>query len=306
MQRFSFGRLLLVPLTLMAVSASAQVISVDTTTFWKKKIGFGANFSQAAFSENWTGGGVNSIGLSGFFNYKANYKKNRTSWDNEIDLLYGFVNNEGQGFRKTIDRIYLDSKVGHAITPKWDFSGSLNFLSQFNNGFKYEKDANGVEQEFLISDFMAPAFITAGIGVEYHPVDYFKIRINPVAPRITLVNDPVRFVSTVGEKPYGVDTTKNARFEWFALQVMADFNKDIAKNLNLKWRYMMYANYETFSFQEIDHRLDITLTAKVNKFVNVNIGGILLYDFDQIDEVQYSQSFNLGFQYTFQNFEEKK
>ena len=31
----------------------------------------------------------------------------------------------------------------------------------------------GVEQEILISDFLAPAYITSAWGVEYHPVDYF-------------------------------------------------------------------------------------------------------------------------------------
>jgi len=32
----------------------------------------------------------------------------------------------------------------------------------------------------------------------------------------------------------------------------------------------------------------------------------LLYDFDQVNEVQFSQVFNIGFAYSFQNYEEKK
>ena len=85
----------------------AQVIRVDSTTHWKKAFKAGLNVNQASFSTNWKAGGVNSIGFTALLNYKANYKKNKTTWDNEIDLLYGMVNNQGQGYRKTLDRILL-------------------------------------------------------------------------------------------------------------------------------------------------------------------------------------------------------
>jgi len=39
--------------------------------------------------------------------------------------------------------------------------------------------------------------------------------------------------------------------------------------------------------------------------VNVNIGGIFLYDYDQDASAQYSQAFSLGVLYSFRNFEEK-
>ena len=132
------------------------------------------------------------------------------------------------------------------------------------------------------------------------------MRVSPFAPRITIVNDPTRFTKTVGPTPYGVDSTSTTRFEWLAFQLTADFNKEIAKNMTLKMRYLLFANYETLEAKTIDHRFDIMLTAKVNKFINVNVGGILLYDFDQDSGVQYSQLFNLGFAYTFQNYQEKK
>jgi len=137
-------------------------------------------------------------------------------------------------------------------------------------------------------------------------VDYFKVRISPFAPRITIVRDPTRFTKSVGPEPYGVDSTKTARIEWLAFQLMAEFNKEIAPNINLKWRYMMYANYETIEPKTIDHRIDLDIMAKVNKYINVTLGGILLYDYDQDSGVQLSQVFSFGFLYTFQNYEEPK
>jgi hypothetical protein len=291
----------------IASQVDAQIIRPDTLSNWKKKLVINLNVNQASFSSNWKAGGVNSIGINGLFNYTANYSKNRDSWDNQIDLTYGFVNNEGQGFRKTIDRIYLDTKYGYKLSEDWGLFASLNFASQFADGYRYDKDANGVEQETAISDFLAPGFITVALGAEYHPVDYFRVRISPFAPRVTIVRDPERFIPAVDPvAPYGVEPPDEARFEWLAFQVTAEFDKDIAQNLNLKWRYLMFGNYETLALRTIDHRLDLMFNAKVNSFITVGLGGILLYDYDQDSGAQVSQVFNLGFAYTFQNFEEPK
>jgi hypothetical protein len=300
------GTLFLIGLLFYFVS-SAQVIRIDSTTHWKKAFRTGLNVNQASFSSNWKAGGVNSIGFTALMNYKANYKKDRTSWDNEFDFLYGMVNNAGQGYRKTLDRIYMETKYGYDVNAKWSFTSSLNFFSQFAKGYNYAKDVNGVEVGTLISDFFAPAFITSAWGLEYHPVDYFKLRLSPFSPRVTIVSDNNgRFDSVDPVKPYGVPVGEATRFEWLAFQLQADFNKDIAKNLNLKWRYVMFANYETLSLETIDHRLDISINAKVNSFISVTLGGILIYDNDQDADVQFGQAFALGIAYSFQNFEEKK
>ncbi|WKZ58763.1 MAG: DUF3078 domain-containing protein [Cyclobacteriaceae bacterium] len=284
-------------------SLQAQIVKPDTTSNWKKRFMFNASFNQASFSSNWKAGGINSVGLNGALNYKANYAKDKITWDNEIDFLYGFVNNSGQGFRKTLDRMFFDTKVGYKISDKWDLFTSLNFLSQFTEGYRYNDD----DTQDLISDIFAPAFITSAWGLQYQPAPYFKVRIAPFAPRVTILSDNNgRFDAVDPVSPYGVLLGETTRFEWLAFQATADFDKDIAKNLNLKWRYMLFANYETLEGKTIDHRLDLMLTAQVNRFISVGLGGILIYDFDQDDEVQLSQNFNFGFRYTFQNYEEKK
>jgi hypothetical protein len=299
----------LVLIILLACSffAKAQVIKEDSLSNWKKTFKAGLNLNQASFSTNWKAGGVNSIGFTAFLNYKANYKKDIHSWDNEIDLLYGMVNNAGQGYRKTLDRIFLDSKYGRALNKKWDLSASANLQSQFAGGYTYPTAANGAPLEpVLISDLLAPAYITAALGFEYHPVDYFKLRLSPFSPRVTIVSDVNRFVNAANPLPYGVKSGESTRFQWLAFQLLAEFNKDIAPNLNLKWRYIMFADYEILELNKIDHRLDLTLTAKVNQFINVSVGGIGMYFFNQDKDVQVSQALSLGVLYTFQNFKEKK
>jgi hypothetical protein len=294
-------------LLLTSSLASAQIVRIDSLSNWKKAFRAGLNLNQASFSSNWKAGGVNSIGFNTFLNYRANLKKGIHSWDNEVDLLYGMINNQGQGARKTMDRVFLDTKYGHALNKKWDLFVALNFLSQFAKGYKYETDVNGIEQRILVSDAFAPAFITSSIGFEYHPVEYFKLRLSPFAPRLTVLRDnDGRYAAVDPIAPYGVIVGSNTRYEWLAFQALAEFNKDIAKNVNLKWRYMMFANYETLALETIDHRLDVNITAKINQFVNVTLGGILLYDIDQDTGAQTSQAFSLGVLYSIQNFKEEK
>ena len=302
MRKYSPILLLLVGLLASISFTHGQVIKIDSTSNWRKSFKAGLNVNQASFSSNWKGGGINSIGLTALVNFKANYRNGKASWDNEIDMQYGFVRNAGQGFRKTLDRIFLDTKYGYAISKSWDLYTSLNFTSQFAPGYVYHTD----DSSSIISDFLAPAFVTSSWGLEYHPVDYFKLRISPFSPRFTIVKDGARFAPIVSDKPYGVDTTETVRTEWAAFQITADFSKDIAKNINLKWRYLLFANYETLEFKKIDHRLDLSLTARVNKFITTSFGFIMLYDSDQDDKAQISQLLNIGLLYTFQNYEDKK
>lgn len=291
-------------LLLLAIVHTYGVISIaqsSDTTYWKKDFRAGINFNQASFSDNWTGGGVNSVGLNAFLNYKANYARDIHTWDNEIDLAYGVLKNEGQSSRKSLDRVFLDTKYGRQLSSKWTFFTSLSLLTQFADGFAYDQErSNGETYDSLISSLFAPAFLTSSWGFEYTPADFFKVRLGPFSPRFTFVsNDDLADLGA-----YGVDPGDNLRAEWLGFQALADFNKDIAKNLNLKWKYIMFANYEELELEKIDHRLDLILSAKVNDFMDVGLGMILIYDFDQIDEIQFSQALTMGIVYKFKNYED--
>ena len=269
---------------------SPAVVVLDT--LWRTSTGFGLNFNQAAFSDNWIGGGVSSIAFSSFFNYQANYEKGNWSWDNEIDLLYGIISSEGQGSRKSQDRIYLDSKVGRNLSEHWNAYFSLNFLTQFGPGFRFEDNALGVEQAMLVSKFMSPGFLTASLGFEYNPNEHFNLRLSPLSSRLTFVSDTTVFENVPAR--YGLDAGEKVRRELFALQLQADYDKNLTETINLKLRYLMFANYETFAPATWDHRLELMLSAQVTRFISVNLAAIFLYDEDQVPEPQISQLLGVG------------
>jgi len=269
------------------------------TSYWLKEIGGGINFNQASFSGNWTGGGVNSIALGMYLQGRANYARQKWTWDNTMDFIYGIVKNQGEETRKSNDRIFLDSKVGFKINSKWNYFFSANFLSQFAPGY----DFSGPEKR-LISKFANPAFLTTGLGVEYKPNSEFSLRISPFSPRWTFVTDTELYREVPSN--YGVEIGKKVRQEWLAFSLMADWNKKLAENLGLLVRYQMFTNYETLAFKTIDHRLDLGLTAKVTNLINVSLTSLSLYDIDQDEKIQFSQGLALGIAFKRGNFPEKK
>jgi hypothetical protein len=281
--------------------AQEEILPIDSaaaalkdTTYWNSELSIGFNLNQASFSGNWKSGGVNSFALGSILSGKANYAKDRLSWDNQLELIYGIVKNDDQGLRKSNDRIFFDSKVGYKITQKWGYFASLNFITQFTDGFDY-----GPDDPVLISRFFAPAFLTSGFGFEYKPNENFALRLAPFSPRLTFVTD-TELINTVPDN-YGVPAGQKLRTEWLAFQVFMTYNKKFSDNLTLNSRYQIFANLETLEFRTIDHRLDFTLIAKITRYVDVTFTSINVYDIDMVDGIQFSQALALGILYKVNN-----
>ncbi|KAA0990222.1 DUF3078 domain-containing protein [Dyadobacter aurulentus] len=265
-------------------------------TVWKK-IEFGANLNQGSFSSNWTGGGVNSIALGLFFNALNEKKKGKNSWRNDFQSQYGIVRNKGQLSRKNVDRIFFDTKYNRELNSKWSLFANVNFLSQFGAGYIYSDSPDSSQVKKKVSGILSPAYLTEAIGIEFRPVPYFFIDFAPGALRQTIVVDKDLYVNTPDQKNYGVPIGKRVRTEAALIQIVANFDKDIAKDINLKFRYLMFSSFK--HPLNIDNRLDAMLTAKINKYVNVNLGGIMVYDQDQSNDVQFAQALSIGFLYSF-------
>lgn len=275
--------------------------------YWKHWTKFGINANQASFSDNWNAGGVNSMSLSGLVWHKADYTKDRFNFISELDLKYGKIRNKGQLAKKNNDRIFWDNKLSYKFTEKWALYLSVTFESQFDLGYKYGKDADGNEiVTETFTSFMGPGYFTESFGLEYKPDKSFSLRLGTGTARQTLVLDdrvkplsvaeyaeryPDLPVITKDQEKFGLKVGENFRND-LAFQITANLDKDLAKNLNLKSRYNLFADYKELS--DPDHRLDVTLTAKITKLVNVTASGIVVYDSDQDSKVQYSQALALG------------
>jgi len=283
------------PLNFEPVKIPPFVVNAKVN-YWKTKTAIGINVNQAQFSDNWKGGGVNSVAVGGLLNWKAEYNKASYSYVSEVILQYGKIKNKDQLQKKTNDRIFWDNKASFQLSKNWFFFGSVNFESQFDSGYRYFRDGNGEEQQVLISRFMSPGYLTESIGFEYKPNKYFSTRIGTGTARQTFVLDTAVYDNKANV--FGVDKGKHFRNE-LAFQVVSAFDKDIFKNTNLKARYAMFIPYEDIAVKRIDHRLDVALTAKINRFMNTSLTGVILYDTDTDAKVQASQTLALGFAFVF-------
>ena len=74
--------------------ASAAIAEEDGTSKWENGGQGALQFSQASFS-NGAAGVVNALSLNTFLTYALNYKHEKLSWDNNLDLGYGLQISNG-------------------------------------------------------------------------------------------------------------------------------------------------------------------------------------------------------------------
>ncbi len=240
--------------------------TTDTTKRWTIH---GENtflINQSSFS-NWASGGVNSVAGNLLFNYDFNYKLDKWSWDNKVILGYGLSKQQDVGVRKNDDRIILNSLLGYKAAQYWLYTFYMNFQTQFAKGYTYSGNSRT-----LISDFLAPAYLTFGPGFAYKKSDNFRVNISPFASRIIIVrNDSL---SSVGA--FGVDPFKKSKFQ-FGASLDAYYKINLMENIALENILKLYSDYLDKP-GNIYTDYTANLFMKVNKFVSVNAGVQLIYD----------------------------
>ena len=261
-------------------------------SYWHKTVLFNFNFTQAAFTNNWTGGGVSSVALNTNIDFKAEYNKSPLDYTTELNLVYGTADTKGQGTRKTNDRIFFDNKLATHISKNWLFFGSLTFESQFANGYIYPDLTTSQK----ISGFMAPGYLTESLGFEYKPSKFFDLRLGTGTAKQTFVLDTTIYHNQPDN--YGVKDG-HTFLNQLAFQVVATFDKDIMQNVHLNARYNLFIPYYGNATNYVTHRVDATFTAKVNRLIAVTFTGTFLYDKNTSPQAQATEALGLGVIYKF-------
>jgi len=229
------------------------------------------NLAQGG-TKNWAAGGEQfSLSANGLLNLFANYKSGKSTWYNSLDMQYSLVNTSSQGVRKNDDRFEYYSKYTYTFSKdgKWSAAAVGNFRTQFTKGYDYS-----VKPFKLISDFMAPAYITLSPGIDYKPVSYFSVFLSPVAARwVVVANRPFELAPN-----YAVDPYQKVKIELGAY-LSANFKKELFKNVVLKSRLDLYSNYLKDP-QNIDVYWTNIIALKVNNWLTVTYSLDVIYDDD--------------------------
>lgn len=247
--------------------ASALSANAQNDTIWRKGGLFSLNFNQANFYQ-WSGGNNNSLAGNAFVSVFAKYAKKGWSWDNTAELGLGAVKQGRDGdLIKSDDKIDINSKLGHVIKNKVFFAALGGFRSQFTEGFAF-----GDAGKTRISNFLAPAYILASLGIDYKPSDAFTAFISPITSRTILVKD--KALSDAGA--FGVKPGKTVSYE-FGAYFTAKFKKNLMENVLLSARLDLFSNYLDTP-KNVDVNLDVLIAFKINKVLQASINSTLIYD----------------------------
>ncbi|HEU4552876.1 MAG TPA: DUF3078 domain-containing protein, partial [Chitinophaga sp.] len=163
---------------------------------WRRGGIFNINVNQGSLT-NWAAGGDRfSFSVASTFTGYIAYRQGRRTWDNVLDLAYGYVNTTSLGGRKSDDRIDFTSKYGYDIGKHWYLSALLNLRTQFTNGYLYDSTPPR-----LTSRFFSPAYVLLAPGFDYKPTEALSVFMTPISARFLLVMD--NYLASQGA--YGVD-----------------------------------------------------------------------------------------------------
>ena len=247
----------------------------DSLKKWKHGALFNANFTNTSLS-NWAAGGQNALTISSLINAFANYKNGDNQWSNYLELGYGItrLGKSDAPFRKGDDKIILTSKYGRKLFSQINLSGLVDFRSQFDNGYKYEIDADTkLEKKVFISKFLAPAYVVTSIGLEYKPNDKFFLVLSPLTSKITIVNDDT--LAAAGA--FGVEKGQKLRSE-FGAYLNTGFKYKVMTNVTYQSSANVFMNYKTPEL--IDVFWDNLISLTVNKYITTTFSWVLVYDDD--------------------------
>lgn len=296
-----------------AAEKEMRKLELDKDTTYLNKGGvFGFNASQISLT-NWAGGGESSLSGTALLSLFSNYRNNRSQWDNTLDLAYGLVRQNGITF-KSDDKIDFASKYGYRAFDHVYYTTLVTFRSQFAPGFTNPTDT------VRISNFLAPAYTIASLGLDWKPNEHFTAFVAPVTGKLTIVNDQMLAdAGAFGVEEAVYDTSgnkivdgKRARME-FGGYIKLAFSMDVVENVKVTSRLDLFSNY-LVDPQNIDVNWETLVAMKVNKWLTVNFSTHLIYDHDidiavdsnddgvtdySAPRTQFKQVLSVGFSYKF-------
>jgi hypothetical protein len=236
---------------------------------WKSGGNYTLTVGQGTLS-NWAAGGDQfSFTINTILQLYSYYRKDRNSWDNTLDIFFGYINTTSLGSRKNDDRFDLISKYGYSLNKKLNLATLFNLRSQFIRGYTYPNNL-----KTFASTFMAPGYIIFSQGLDFKPKKNLSVFFSPLTARWVIVADP----ELSGRGEYGVKPGSTSINQLGAFGTLT-YEKNFTKNVLYKTRVDLFSNYK-INPQNIDLFITNVLTAKIGKNLAFNWNLDLVYDDD--------------------------
>lgn len=291
---------------------------------WQNNGSMSINTTQTYLS-NWAAGGNSAFNISGMLTHTLTFRKGKNSWDTYTNLAYGrSVIGLNEASIKTDDKIDITSKYGYRASDFWNYSVMFNTKTQFAPGYALNSYGRPDLVKGKISDLLAPAYLTAALGMDGQKERKFTLFLSPVTFKATVVkNQKLADAGQFGVKPaqYDADGNLLAHGETMRMEFGAYLRMGFSKSWQEKYR--LDSKLELFSSylhnpQNIDFNLESIFAAKFNKYWGCSVIMQAIYDDDiilvkkpaSINEngvtipeikgpgLQFKQVMAIGFQYS--------
>ncbi|MBU1010902.1 MAG: DUF3078 domain-containing protein [Bacteroidetes bacterium] len=269
------------PLLAIATNDTVPVQAADTLRYWKDNLKLNLHFSQNTYS-NWSVGGENAISGKAGIDYKGRYHKKRISFESGSKLAFGLVGYGLKHIEKTDDRLETSLSLSHKAIRDWTYTTLISFKSQFSASYKYPNDST------VVSDFLAPGYVSASLGMNFRPSDDFEVFISPASGKFTIVtNQELANKGAFGVEKATYDSTgvmvtegENVLCE-FGVNVLTKYSTDITDQVDLSTAINLYNNYldsDKSNRWNIDVEWETNINFSINKYLQTVLFLHLKYD----------------------------
>lgn len=266
---------------------------------WIREFSASLQFSQAYVSPNWYQGGNNN--LVALANIYYNVKLNQAYHPN---LLFDFTAQYKLGannapddsihaYNVSEDMLQLNLTFGVKAARRWYYSFTGQFKTQLLNSYKSN-------QHELVSSFLSPGELTAGIGMTYNYTNprktvTFDASIAPISYNLrTCISE------RVDHEQYDIAPTARTAHK-FGSSAELKLQWKITYNIHFASRLFAFTDYHTFQAD-----WENTLSMDINRFLTTQIYAHARYDSHtprsadtRWHKLQLKEIFSIGFAYKF-------
>ena len=244
----------------------------------------GLNISQISLS-NWTQGGEDALAFVAYGNFGLNYFDKPWGFVNTLKMAVGKTKLGSQDYRTSDNEIFMENLVSYEAGwfAKPFFSNT--FRSVILPGYDYPDAAAPIQK----SAFFDPGYLMQSFGLVYEASKSFSTRLgfgmqetfaSKFAPQYSDDKDTPELEKFKFEA--GVESVTKALFK-------LDDNLAYGTELRL---------FSAFNALDVwDVRWDNTITAQINKYVNVNLNVLVVHDIDQTRRTQIKEALQIGLTY---------
>jgi hypothetical protein len=145
-----------------------------------------------------------------------------------------------------------------------------------------------------ISNFLAPAYLIASLGMDYKPSEKFTVLLSPLTGRLTIV--AMDELSQIGA--FGVEPGERTRAEIGGFIRALFQSKFWEERLAVRSKLELFSNFLDKP-QNLKVDWELSLNLKMGDYITARIATHLIYDEEATTDVQFRELFGLGLSYNF-------